>query len=259
MNKKKIIAIIIACVVIVGGIAVGLNSSKATSVAKKPTQNPKPTQEEQLYKKEINKNPTIQKQTINKGALNIYKGAAKVDYTDERTVIYIGTEKLLDVSNKDLFVAETIISPSNGKSKITGSEEMNLNEKFLTGKTKYKSMYAFKQKATLGGIDNMYFFINYKAPFTVENKVKDKEHPATCLTTYAKVVSSDGNGIKLDNGQYYNLKKGDILLSFVNEDLNVAYDGTCFDLEKCFPKNTLVKIYKENNELKDIQKIAVLY
>ncbi|APQ78770.1 transcriptional regulator [Clostridium botulinum] len=251
MNKKKIAAIIIACVVIVGGIAVGLNKSKDT----KAVQN---TQEKVEENKE-NEKPSKQTQNLYKNDITVYKGDAKVDYTKEKTVIHIGNEKMLDVSNKDLFVAETIISPSNGKSKITGSEEMDLNEKFLTGKTKYKSVYAFKQKATLGGIDNMYFFINYKTPFTVENKVKDKEHPATCLTTYAKVVSSDGNGIKLDNGQYYNLKKGDILLSFVNEDLNVAYDGTCFDLKKCFPKNTLVKIYKENNELKDIQKIAVLY
>ncbi len=30
MNKKKITAIIVACVVIVGGIAVGLNKSKDT-------------------------------------------------------------------------------------------------------------------------------------------------------------------------------------------------------------------------------------
>ncbi len=103
----------------------------------------------------------------------------------------------------------------------------------------------------------MYFFIKYKSPFTVEDKVKSSN--TVCTTTYAKVISADENGIKLDNGQYFNIKKDSIPLSFVNERLDQSYDGASYYTPKYYPQNTLIKISKEDNEIKGIQKIAVLF
>nr|WP_243461136.1 hypothetical protein [Clostridium botulinum] len=150
MNKKKITAIIIACVVIVGGIAVGLNKSKDT----KAVQN---TQEKVEENKE-NEKPSKEIQKIYKSDITVYKGNAKVDYTKDKTVIHIGNEKILDVTNTEILTAQTIFSPN--KEKISGKEYMDLNMEFLTGKSKetYKNIYAFKQKSTLGGSDYMYFF-----------------------------------------------------------------------------------------------------
>ncbi|KEI94259.1 regulatory protein VanR (plasmid) [Clostridium botulinum A2B7 92] len=249
MNKKKITAIIIACVVIVGGIAVGLNKSKDT----KAVQN---TQKKVVENKE-NQKPSKQTQNLYKDDITVYKGDAKVDYSKEKTVIHIGNEKILDVTNTEILTAQTIFSPN--KEKISGKEYMDLNMEFLTGKSKetYKNIYAFKQKSTLGGSDYMYFFIKYKGPFAVEDKVKSSN--TVCTTTYAKVVSADENGIKLDNGQYFNIKKDSIPLSFVNERLDQSYDGASYYTTKYYPQNTLVKISKENNEIKGIQKIAVLF
>ncbi|KEI94987.1 hypothetical protein N496_18620 (plasmid) [Clostridium botulinum A2B3 87] len=72
MNKKKITAIIVACVVIVGGIAVGLNKSKDT----KAVQN---TQEKVEENKE-NEKPSKEIQKIYKSDITVYKGNDKVDY-----------------------------------------------------------------------------------------------------------------------------------------------------------------------------------
>ncbi|WP_434284664.1 transcriptional regulator [Clostridium botulinum] len=249
MNKKKVTAIIIACVVIVGGIAIGVNKSKDT----KPVKN---TQEKVVENKE-NQKPSKQTQNLYKDDITVYKGDAKVDYTKEKTVIHINNEKILDVANTEILTAQTIFSP--GQEKISGKEYMDLNVQFLTAKNQkvFKDVYAFKQKSTLGGSDYMYFFIKYKGPFAVEDKVKSSN--TVCTTTYAKVVSADENGIKLDNGQYLNIKKDSIPLSFVNERLDQSYDGASYYTPKHYPKNTLVKISKENNEIKGIQKIAVLF
>ncbi|WP_407301523.1 transcriptional regulator [Clostridium botulinum] len=244
MNKKKITAIIIACVVIVGGIAVGLNKSKDT----KAVQN---TQEKVEENKE-NKKPSKEIQKIYKSDITVYKGNAKVDYAKDKTVIHVNNEKMLEATHKEGFVTETIISP--GKETISSKENMDLNVQFLTAKNQkiFENMYAFKQKI---GDKYRYTFIDYKKPFTVTN---DEIDPNVKLSmSYAKVVSSDENGIKLDNGQYLNIKKDNISLSF--ESPVELYEGATDYSAKYYPKNTLVKVSKENNKIKDIQKIAVLF
>ncbi|ACA57310.1 transcriptional regulator [Clostridium botulinum] len=244
MNKKKITAIIIACVVIVGGIAVGLNKSKDT----KAVQN---TQEKVEENKE-NKKPSKEIQKIYKNDITVYKGNAKVDYTKDKTVIHVNNEKMLEATHKEGFVTETIISP--GKETISSKENMDLNVQFLTAKNQkvFKDMYAFKQKM---GDKYKYIFIDYKKPFIITNNEID---PNVKLSmTYAKVVSADENGIKLDNGQYFNIKKDNISLSF--ESPVELYEGATDYSAKYYPKNTLVKISKENDKIKDIQKIAVLF
>ncbi|WP_434284624.1 transcriptional regulator [Clostridium botulinum] len=244
MNKKKITAIIVACVVIVGGIAVGLNKSKDI----KAVQN---TQEKVEENKE-NEKPSKEIQKIYKSDITVYKGNAKVDYTKDKTVIHVNNEKILEVAHKEGFVTETIISP--GKETISSKENMDLNVQFLTAKNQkiFKNMYAFKQKI---GDKYRYTFIDYKKPFTVTN---DEIDPNVKLSmSYAKVVSSDENGIKLDNGQYLNIKKDNISLSF--ESPVELYEGATDYSAKYYPKNTLVKVSKENDKIKDIQKIAVLF
>ncbi|BDB03626.1 transcriptional regulator [Clostridium botulinum] len=244
MNKKKITAIIVACVVIVGGIAVGLNKSKDT----KTVQN---TQEKVEENKE-NEKPSKQTQNLYKNDITVYKGNAKVDYTKDKTVIHVNNEKMLEATHKEGFVTETIISP--GKETISSKENMDLNVQFLTAKNQkvFKDMYAFKQKM---GDKYKYIFIDYKKPFTITNNEID---PNVKLSmTYAKVVSADENGIKLDNGQYFNIKKDNISLSF--ESPVELYEGATDYSAKYYPKNTLVKISKENDKIKDIQKIAVLF
>nr|WP_032072385.1 hypothetical protein [Clostridium botulinum]BAP25635.1 hypothetical protein [Clostridium botulinum] len=244
MNKKKITAIIIACVVIVGGIAAGLNKSKDT----KAVQN---TQEKVEENKE-NEKPSKQTQNLYKNDITVYKGNAKVDYTKDKTVIHVNNEKMLEATHKEGFVTETIISP--GKETISSKENMDLNVQFLTAKNQkiFKNMYAFKQKI---GDKYRYTFIDYKKPFTVTN---DEIDPNVKLSmSYAKVVSSDENGIKLDNGQYLNIKKDNISLSF--ESPVELYEGATDYSAKYYPKNTLVKVSKENDKIKDIQKIAVLF
>nr|WP_307897145.1 hypothetical protein [Clostridium botulinum] len=162
MNKKKITAIIIACVVIVGGIAVGLNKSKDT----KAVQNTK----EKVVENKENQKPSKQTQSLYKDDITVYKGDAKVDYTKEKTVIHINNEKILDVANTEILTAQTIFSP--GQEKISGKEYMDLNVQFLTAKNQkvFKDVYAFKQKSTLGGSDYMYFFIKYKGPLLLKIK-----------------------------------------------------------------------------------------
>ncbi|ACA46988.1 transcriptional regulator [Clostridium botulinum] len=244
MNKKKITAIIIACVVIVGGIAVGLNKSKDTKAIEN-------TQEKVGENKE-NEKPSKEIQKIYKSDITVYKGNAKVDYTKDKTVIHVNNEKILEVAHKEGFVTETIISP--GKETISSKENMDLNVQFLTAKNQkvFKNMYAFKQKM---GDKYKYIFIDYKKPFTITNNEID---PNVKLSmTYAKVVSADENGIKLDNGQYFNIKKDNISLSF--ESPVELYEGATDYSAKYYPKNTLVKISKENDKIKDIQKIAVLF
>ncbi|MCC5439687.1 transcriptional regulator [Clostridium botulinum] len=244
MNKKKITIIIIACVVIVGGIAVGLNKSKDT----KAVQN---TQEKVEENKE-NEKPSKEIQKIYKSDITVYKGNAKVDYIRDKTVIHVNNEKILEVTHKEGFVTETIISP--GKETISSKENMDLNVQFLTAKNQkiFKNMYAFKQKI---GDKYRYTFIDYKKPFTVTN---DEIDPNVKLSmSYAKVVSSDENGIKLDNGQYLNIKKDNISLSF--ESPVELYEGATDYSAKYYPKNTLIKVSKENDKIKDIQKIAVLF
>ncbi|KEI84154.1 regulatory protein VanR (plasmid) [Clostridium botulinum B2 433] len=244
MNKKKITAIVIACVVIVGGIAVGLNKSKDT----KAVQN---TQKKVEENKETQK-PSKQTQNLYKNDITVYKGDAKVDYTKDKTVIHVNNEKILEVAHKEGFVTETIISP--GKETISSKENMDLNVQFLTAKNQkiFKNMYAFKQKI---GDKYRYTFIDYKKPFTVTN---DEIDPNVKLSmSYAKVVSSDENGIELDNGQYLNIKKDNISLSF--ESPVELYEGATDYSAKYYPKNTLVKVSKENDKIKDIQKIAVLF
>ncbi|MBE1304179.1 transcriptional regulator [Clostridium botulinum] len=244
MNKKKITAIVIACVVIVGGIAVGLNKSKDT----KAVQN---TQEKVEENKE-NEKPSKEIQKIYKSDITVYKGNAKVDYAKDKTVIHVNNEKMLEATHKEGFVTETIISP--GKETISSKENMDLNVQFLTAKNQkiFKNMYAFKQKI---GDKYRYTFIDYKKPFTVTN---DEIDPNVKLSmSYAKVVSSDENGIKLDNGQYLNIKKDNISLSF--ESPVELYEGATDYSAKYYPKNTLVKVSKENDKIKDIQKIAVLF
>ncbi|APF25168.1 MULTISPECIES: transcriptional regulator [Clostridium] len=244
MNKKKITAIIVACVVIVGGIAVGLNKSKDT----KTVQN---TQEKVEENKE-NEKPSKQTQNLYKNDITVYKGNAKVDYTKDKTVIHVNNEKMLEATHKEGFVTETIISP--GKETISSKENMDLNVQFLTAKNQkvFKDMYAFKQKM---GDKYKYIFIDYKKPFTITNNEID---PNVKLSmTYAKVVSADENGIKLDNGQYLNIKKDNISLSF--ESPVELYEGATGYSAKYYPKDTLVKVSKENDKIKDIQKIAVLF
>ncbi|OPD18579.1 transcriptional regulator [Clostridium botulinum] len=244
MSKKKIAAIIVACVIIVGGIAVGLNKSKDT----KAVQN---TQKKVEENKE-NQKPSKQTQNLYKNDITVYKGDAKVDCTKEKTVIHIGNEKILEATNKEGFVTETIISP--GKETISSKENMDLNVQFLTAKNQkvFKDMYAFKQKM---GDKYKYIFIDYKKPFTITNNEID---PNVKLSmTYAKVVSADENGIKLDNGQYFNIKKDNISLSFENPV--ELYEGSTDYSAKYYPKDTLVKVSKENDKIKDIQKIAVLF
>ncbi|BAO05142.1 transcriptional regulator [Clostridium sporogenes] len=244
MNRKKITAIIIACVVIVGGIAVGLNKSKDT----KAVQN---TQEKVEENKE-NKKPSKEIQKIYKNDITVYKGEARVDYTKDKTVIHVNNEKMLEATHKEGFVTETIISP--GKETISSKENMDLNVQFLTAKNQkvFKDMYAFKQKM---GDKYKYIFIDYKKPFTITNNEID---PNVKLSmTYAKVVSADENGIKLDNGQYFNIKKDNISLSFENPV--ELYEGATDYSAKYYPKDTLVKVSKENDKIKDIQKIAVLF
>ncbi|OPD29025.1 transcriptional regulator [Clostridium botulinum] len=236
--------IIIACVVIVGGIAVGLNKSKDT----KAVQN---TQEKVEENKE-NEKPSKEIQKIYKSDITVYKGNAKVDYIRDKTVIHVNNEKILEVTHKEGFVTETIISP--GKETISSKENMDLNVQFLTAKNQkiFKNMYAFKQKI---GDKYRYTFIDYKKPFTVTN---DEIDPNVKLSmSYAKVVSSDENGIKLDNGQYLNIKKDNISLSF--ESPVELYEGATDYSAKYYPKNTLIKVSKENDKIKDIQKIAVLF
>ncbi|APH15127.1 hypothetical protein NPD5_3891 [Clostridium sporogenes] len=244
MNKKKITAIIVACVVIVGGIAVGLNKSKDT----KTVQN---TQEKVEENKE-NEKPSKQTQNLYKNDITVYKGNAKVDYTKDKTVIHVNNEKMLEATHKEGFVTETIISP--GKETISSKENMDLNVQFLTAKNQkvFKDMYAFKQKM---GDKYKYIFIDYKKPFTITNNEID---PNVKLSmTYAKVVSADEDGIKLDNGQYFNIKKDNISLSFENPV--ELYEGATDYSAKYYPKDTLVKVSKENDKIKDIQKIAVLF
>ncbi len=53
------------------------------------------------------------------------------------------------------------------------------------------------------------------------------------------------------------LKKDNISLSF--ESPVELYEGATDYSAKYYPKNTLVKISKENDKIKDIQKIAVLF
>ncbi len=55
MNKKKITAIIIACVVIVGGIAVGLNKSKDTKAVQNTQEKVEENKENEKPSKEIQK------------------------------------------------------------------------------------------------------------------------------------------------------------------------------------------------------------
>ncbi|AUM93698.1 TPA: transcriptional regulator [Clostridium botulinum] len=244
MNKKKITAIIVACVVIVGGIAVGLNKSKDT----KTVQN---TQEKVVENKE-NEKPSKQTQNLYKDDITVYKGDARVDYTKDKTVIHVNNEKMLEATHKEGFVTETIISP--GKETISSKENMDLNVQFLTAKNQkvFKDMYVFKQKM---GDKYKYIFIDYKKPFTITNNEID---PNVKLSmTYAKVVSADENGIKLDNGQYFNIKKDNISLSFENPV--ELYEGATDYSAKYYPKDTLVKVSKENDKIKDIQKIAVLF
>ncbi|APH22566.1 transcriptional regulator [Clostridium botulinum] len=244
MNKKKITAIIVACVVIVGGIAVGLNKSKDTRAVQNT--------QEKVEENTENQKPSKQTQNLYKNDITVYKGDAKVDYTKEKTVIHINNEKMLEATHKEGFVTETIISP--GKETISSKENMDLNVQFLTAKNQkiFKNMYAFKQKI---GDKYRYTFIDYKKPFTVTN---DEIDPNVKLSmSYAKVVSSDENGIKLDNGQYLNIKKDNISLSF--ESPVELYEGATDYSAKYYPKNTLVKVSKENDKIKDIQKIAVLF
>ncbi|NFA60071.1 transcriptional regulator [Clostridium botulinum] len=244
MNKKKITAIIIACVVIVGGIAVGLNKFKDT----KAVQN---TQEKVEENKE-NQKPSKQTQKIYKNDITVYKGDAKVDYIKEKTTIHVNNEKMLEATHKEGFVTEIIISPD--KEIISSKENMDLNVQFLTAKNQkvFKNMYAFKQKK---GDKYRYIFINYKRPFTITNNEIDPNIKLSM--TYAKVVSADENGIKLDNGQYFNIKKDNISLSFENPV--ELYEGATDYSPKHYPKNTLIKISKENDKIKDIQKIVVLF
>ncbi|WP_243897239.1 hypothetical protein [Clostridium botulinum] len=70
MNKKKITAIIIACVVIVGGIAVGLNKSKDTKAIEN-------TQEKVGENKE-NEKPSKEIQKIYKSDITVYKGMLRL-------------------------------------------------------------------------------------------------------------------------------------------------------------------------------------
>lgn len=252
MDKKKITAIVLGTVIIIGGALVGY---KVTSKNTKPTAAVKT---EQKAVKATTKNanqaniPTNEIPVAQRG-LNNYKEEVQ-DINGEKVKVMSGTYSY-DPKTQYYWLGGKQISKPNYANCITPADKSITGPNLVTTEKQENVIIMMLGNRPDTNGTNIYEIIKYTGPY---NEIGDfPNDPHNKYQIFAgKVVSADESGITLDDGKKYDVKNAPFI-QMMNESRDSKNFLKKYD-SKDFPKGTIVRIVFRNGSINTVSRYCIL-